>query len=137
MQAFLIFAVLLFVPPLEQTSDAEPAIFQALMLPVLVTQARRAGVTEVVLNDVLEGLRRRGLPAAEATLVVGEEVAALRAGASKDTFGSFVQTQLDAGLRGRELAHAIRAEHLARGIGHGDSRQQHRRDTTGPAGRRP
>ena len=34
-----------------------------------------------------------------------------------DNFGAFVQSRLDAGLRSRALAQAIRQEHSRRGIG--------------------
>jgi len=114
---FLTLAALFAAASLAQVGDASPAILRALRLPALATEARRAGVPEAAVRGVLDELRRRGLPADEAALVVGEEVDAVHAGAPKENFGAFVQRQLDAGLRGRALAEAIRAEHRARGMG--------------------
>jgi len=137
MQRFLALAAILAAAPLAQVGDAMPAILRALQLPALMTEARRAGVTETVVRDVLDGLRRRGQPADQAALVLREEVDAVKAGAPKDNFGAFVHRQLDAGLRGRALAEAIRAEHRARGIGRPGARQQQGRDTSRSTGRRP
>lgn len=136
----LAFAVLLAALPLAQAGDSTPTILQALQLPTLVTEARRAGVTDAVVRGVLDGLRRRGLPADDAARVVREEVDAVHAGAPKDNFGGFVHRQLDAGLRGRALAEAIRAEHRARGIGHPegqDGRHPQGRTTTKTGGKKP
>lgn len=115
--------VMLLAAPLAQLGDAAPTILQALRLPALTAEARRAGVPETAVRDVLDGLRRRGLPAADAALAVGAEVDAVRAGAPTHDFGRFVQAQLEAGHRGRALAEAIRAEHMARGIGRERSRR--------------
>ena len=140
MQRFLTLAALFTVfavAPLAQLGDASPAILRALQLPALATEARRAGVPEAAVQGVLDELRRRGLPADEAALVVREEVDAVNAGAPKDNFGEFVHRQLDAGLRGQALAEAIRAEHRAQGIGRPEGRQPQGRDTARPRGRRP
>jgi hypothetical protein len=140
MQRFLTLAALFTVfavAPLAQLGDASPAILRALQLPALATEARRAGVPEAAVQGVLDELRRRGLPADEAVLVVREEVDAVQAGAPKDNFGGFVRRQLDAGLRGQALAQAIRAEHRARGIGSPAGRRAPGRDTTRSGGRRP
>ncbi|MDP2957696.1 MAG: hypothetical protein Q8N53_14820 [Longimicrobiales bacterium] len=137
MLRLLTLALLLATAPVAQVDDPTPAILWALRLPALVTEARQVGITEVVVREVLNGLRSRGLSADEAALVVREEVDAVRAGGPKDNFGGFVQRQLDAGLRGRALADAIRAEHRSRGIGHPDSGRGQGRDTTKPRGRIP
>jgi hypothetical protein len=137
MQRILALAALFAAAPPMQVGDSVPAILRALRLPALVTEARLAGVTDSVVREVLDGLRRRGLPADEAAIVVGEEVDAVHAGAPKDNFGGFVQQQLDAGLRGRALAEAIRAEHRARGIGRPEGRPPQARDTIKPERRVP
>jgi hypothetical protein len=136
-QRFLALAALFAAAPLAQVGDASPAILGALRLPALATEARRAGVAETAVRGVLEALRRRGLTADEAALVVSEEVDAIHAGGPKDNFGGFVRRQLDAGLRGQALAEAIRAEHQAHGIGRPAGRQPQGRDTTRFRGRRP
>jgi len=130
-------AALLAVAPLAQLGDSLPAILRGLRLPALVTDARQAGVTEAAVRDVLDLLRRRNLPADEAALVLREEVDAVHAGAPKDNFGAFVRRQLDAGLRGRGLAEAIRAEHRARGVGRPGDERPHGRDTTKVTRRSP
>ena len=135
MPRFLAFAALL-AAPLAQLGDSMPGILRALQLPELVTEARQAGVTDAVVRDLLDLLRRRNLPADEAVLVVREEVDAVHAGAPTETFGAFVQRQLEAGHRGRALAEAIRAEHRARSIGHEQGRPA-QRETPRPKGGRP
>jgi hypothetical protein len=136
MPRFLALAALL-AAPLAQLGDSMPAILRALQLPELVTEARQVGVTDAMVREVLDGLRRRGLPADEAAQVVRAEVDAVHAGAPTDTFGAFVQQQLDAGYRGRALADAIRAEHQARGVGHGAGGPAQRRGPPRPKGGQP
>lgn len=115
---FLILAALFAAAPAAaQVDDSMPAILRALRLPALGTEARRAGVADSQVRGLLDALRGRGLPAADAEAVLQEEVAAVRAGGPKANFGAFVQRQLEAGLRGRALAEAIRAEHQQRGTG--------------------
>jgi hypothetical protein len=106
-----------------ELGDLAPGILWALRLPTLVTEARQAGVTEVMVREVLEEFQRRGLPADEAARVIREEVDAVHDGAPRNNFGGFVRLQLDAGLRGRALADAIRAEHRALGIGRPQGRE--------------
>ena len=120
MQRFLALAALLVAAPAAaQDGEATQSILRALRLPALVTEARLAGVPDAQVRGLLDALRHRGLPAADAGSVVHEEVEAVRAGAPKANFGAFVQRQLEAGLRGRALAEAIRAEHGHRGRGKG------------------
>ena len=137
MPRLLALAAVFAAAPLAQVGDASPAILRALRLPALAIEARRAGVPEETVRGVLDGLRRRGLPAEEAVLVVREEVDAIHAGGPKDNFGGFVRRQLDAGLRGQALAEAIRAEHRAHGIGRPQGREPPGRDTARSTGRRP
>ncbi len=128
---------LLLSAPLMQVDTATEGILWALRLPALVTEARQVGVSEVAVGEVLDRLRRRGLPAGEAAQVVQEEVEAVKDGGPKDNFGAFVQSQLDAGLRGRALAQAIHAEHQARGGGHSEGRKPQKKDTAGSERRWP
>jgi hypothetical protein len=127
MKRLLAFAALVAAAPFAQVGDSMLTILRALELPALVTEARRVGVTEVRVRDVLEALRARGLPAEDAARVVREEIDAIDAGAPRDNFGAFVHAQLDAGLRGRALAEAIRAEHQARDVGRPEGRGARRR----------
>lgn len=128
-------ATVLFTAPVQQGDESLPGILAALQLPALVNEAREAGVTEATLRSVLEGFLRRGVPSEDAALVLREEVDAVHAGANPGNFGGFVQARLDAGLRGRGLADAIRAEHNRMGIGRPGAGGPPGRDTA-KAGRR-
>ena len=109
-------------------------IRDALRLPAIAADARQSGVPDAQVSDVLDQIRRRRLPAGDASRVLDEELRAVREGGPVDNFGAFVQTQLDAGLRGRALAEAIRAEHARRGIGRPDNAGQGREAEPGRAG---
>ena len=98
-------------------SSAIEAILGAIRLPDVVDEAREAGVSDSTLTGILDDLRASSLPAADAEELLDQEVEAVRAGGPVDNFGAFVQARLADGLRGRELADAIRAEHRAMGIG--------------------
>ncbi|MCG6954946.1 MAG: hypothetical protein LJF04_03065 [Gemmatimonadetes bacterium] len=137
MQRLLTLLLFFVAAPVAQVDDATPAMLWAIRLPALVTEARQAGVTETVVREVLDGLRGRGLTADEAAMVVSEEIDAVKAGEPKDNFGGFVRQQLDAGLRGRALAQAIRAEHRARGIGRPGGHKPPGRDTAKRGGGGP
>lgn len=131
-------AALLIAAPLSQAEDPTAAMLRALLLPVVATDAREVGIPEATVRGVLDALRRRGLPAEEAVLVLHEELAAVHAGGHPDNFGGFLQQQLEAGHRGRALAEAIRAAHRALGIGPPAGRPGHGWDGAGPpGGRRP
>jgi hypothetical protein len=110
-------ALLLFLPSTAMAQDWLDKILTSALLPVSAAEARDAGVPDGQVRDILGVLRRTRLPADDAWRVLDEEVRVVREGGPKDNFGAFVQTQLDAGLRGRELAEAIREEHRRRGIG--------------------
>lgn len=98
-------------------APAIESILGAIGLPGVVSEARNEGVADSTLAVVIEELRDRGVLAAEAEDVLAQEVEAVRSGGPIDNFGAFVQSQLAAGLRGRELAATIRAEHRAMGVG--------------------
>jgi len=89
----------------------------ATALPEIVAEARDIGVKESAIQSLLDSLRHGGVPADDAESVLRLEVEAVKAGSPKENFGSVVQAQLARGLRGRELAAAIRTEHQRRGIG--------------------
>jgi hypothetical protein len=72
-------------------------------------------VPDSAVRAVLEALQRRQVTPGDAKDVLDEERGDVREHGPIDNFGAFVQSKLDAGLRGRDLAAAIRAEHEARG----------------------
>lgn len=100
-----------------QTPDLVSRILSAAELPVSTAQARVEGTPSDVIRKVLEVMVGAKVPAGEAHEVIDEERSARRENGPVDNFGAFVQSQLAAGLRGRELAAAIHAEHAARGKG--------------------
>lgn len=122
----IFFAVATLAQPLtaQQTQpSAESALITNLLnLPMAADAARRAGIPGGTIWDVLDSLRRRRVPAEDAEQIVRGELEAVERGAPKENFGAFVNAQLARGLRGRELAAAIHAEHARRGIGQGRGR---------------
>ena len=96
-------------------------ILTAAQLPVAAADARDAGVPGPLVQKVLDALHRSGLPPEDGYLVLQEETRVVREGGPVNNFGAFVQSQLDAGLRGQELAQAIREEHRRMGIGRPDN----------------
>lgn len=86
-------------------------------IPRKADEIRRSGVPDSTLRGVLDVIIKEKLPAEEAAVILETEAEAAREHGPTDNFGAFVQSQLAAGKRGRELAAAIRAEHQARGKG--------------------
>ena len=91
----------------------------AAQLPVVTADVRRDGVASDEVRKVLDAMGRAGVPAHDAKAMLDTARAARRDHGPVDNFGAFVQSQLAAGKRGRELAAAIRAEHVRQGKGHG------------------
>lgn len=104
-------------PQTRVPTAADSAILRALEFPRIMQRARAAGAADSTLRGMLEIMRTRGLPAHDATAALETEVEILEQGGNKDNFGQFVKSQVEAGLRGRELAASIRAERARRGMG--------------------
>jgi hypothetical protein len=100
-----------------QVPDWVTELLAAALLPVSAAEARNEGVSDAEVRAVLDAMRNARLSAREARDVIDEGRTARRDHGPVDNFGAFVQTKLQAGLRGRELAAAIKAEHVARGKG--------------------
>jgi hypothetical protein len=94
-------------------------ILEAIKLPQAADEAREEGVPEKDVRVAIEEAFKRGVPAAETKEVMVQSTRSVRENGPIDNFGAFVQSQLDKGLRGRDLAAAIHAEHARRGIGKG------------------
>lgn len=103
-------------PQTRVPTAADSAILRAIDLPRVMQRAREAGVPDSSLRGILDRMRNRGIPPEEAAAAVEMEVETVERGGSKDNFGSFVRAQVESGLRGRELAAAIRAERQRRGM---------------------
>ena len=114
-------AVLCGVATLRAGAQSAPSaaerVLAAALIPGLAVDARAAGVAEKEIGTLLDVFRTKSVPAGEAKVILDEEVRGVRAHGPVDNFGSFVQARLAEGLRGQQLAAAIRAEHAARGKG--------------------
>lgn len=106
-------------PASAQQAEWVRQLLIASQLPLVTLEARREGVPNDEIRSVLDAVRRAGVPAFEATALIDTARVVRRDHGPVDNFGAFVQTQLAAGKRGRELAAAIRAEHARVGKGPG------------------
>lgn len=95
----------------------ERKIREGLKLPGAAEDARDGGVGDEEVRVVLDRGRKGRLPAEDMKIVLEEERRAVDEHGPIDNFGAFVQSKLDEGLSGRELADAIHQEHAARGKG--------------------
>lgn len=101
----------------QSAPSAAERILAAALIPGLAVEARSAGVAEKDVGALVDVFRTKSVPAGEAKVILDEQVRGVRAHGPVDNFGSFVQARLAEGLRGQQLAAAIRAEHAARGRG--------------------
>jgi hypothetical protein len=120
----LVLAIALTAAPATATAQESSggtlaSVLQALRLPRMTQEARTLGVPESDIRAILVRARERRVGAAEVTELFEHENRAIREHGPVDNFGAFVQRRLDEGLRGRDLAEAIRAEHAAHGKGKG------------------
>lgn len=97
-------------------------ILKSTRLPTVTREARVLGVPEQDLRTILTTGREERVSVGVLTDLISEGNQSIREHGPIDNFGAFVQEKLRAGLRGRDLAAAIRAEHAARGIGKGKGR---------------
>jgi hypothetical protein len=105
----------------EEAAKARRAEFrervnEALGLPQTAKESRDAGVPEEKVQEVLEAARTRGVPASETRKILVIENEEIRRGGDPENFGAVVHHLKESGLRGRELAEAIHAEQIARGM---------------------
>jgi len=114
----------LLATPLAAQTAADSAVLKAtqrvqaiLGMPRRADEARRAGVPDTTIRSVIDILARNKVPPEEAVEILGTAGESAAEHGPTDNFGAFVQAQLAAGKRGRDLSAAIRAEHQARGKG--------------------
>jgi hypothetical protein len=105
------------LPAQAQLPDWVNQVLAAVQLPVTATQARNEGVADADIRAILDALKNSGVSPSQAVAIIDTTRAAHRDHGRVDNFGAFVQSQLAAGKRGRELAAAIRAEHARLGKG--------------------
>src|SRR5688572_21405597 len=103
----------------QESSGALASVLQALLLPRTIQESRTLGVPDSDIRAILDRARERRVRAADVNELFEHENRAIREHGPVDNFGAFVQRRLDEGLRGRDLAEAIRAEHAAHGKGKG------------------
>lgn len=106
----------------SEAQRARERILTALGIPRRAEEIRKAGAPDSSVSTILDILNKKRLPPEEVDEILVAERDAVREHGPTDNFGAFVQARLDQGLRGRELAAAIRAEHAARGKGHGNAK---------------
>lgn len=104
----------------ESSTAIRDAILGAARLPEATREARVLGVPESDIRAIFGAAREQRLPAGVLHEVIVSGNESIREHGPIDNFGAFVQSKLAQGLRGRDLAAAIRAEHAARGIGRGN-----------------
>lgn len=92
-----------------------------LNIPKRADEIRKAGVPDSTVQRVLDIFGAKRVPPEQQEEILTAERDAAREHGPTDNFGAFVQARFDQGLRGRELAAAIRAEHAARGKGRGNA----------------
>ena len=107
--------ITLSTPSFAQRPQRANEILAAAELPVSAAHARKEGLSNRDVRQALDAMHAAKVPARDAQMVIDEERIARRTNGPVDNFGAFVQTKLQAGLRGRDLAAAIKAEHAARG----------------------
>lgn len=92
----------------QQASDAGSRAAAALRIPAAVAELEQRGVPLSELNLALEAFRANSVPATDAVTALDIERAQAE---PMENFGTFVQQQLAAGKRGKDLAATIREEH--------------------------
>jgi hypothetical protein len=118
LSAFLAAMLLGWIAPAHaQLPDWVNQILAAAQLPVVANEARNEGIGNSDMRSILDALLNNGVPAYDAIAIIDTTRKAHRDHGRADNFGAFVQSQLAAGKRGRELAAAIRQEHARMGKG--------------------
>lgn len=97
---------------------------EAIELPKEAKEMRDLGVPSDEVRAALQAARKRGMKGKEAREMMFEARLAAAENGPVNNFGAFVQARLDEGLRGKELAAAVREEHKARGVGKGNRPEQ-------------
>jgi len=105
---------------------------KAIDLPAKAQALRDAGVKPAQLEAALDAADDEGLGADEAEELLEASEKAVKDNGPDDNFGAFVKAKLDEGLRGRELAQAIKEEHARQGKGKGHDKGKGPPEGKGP-----
>lgn len=132
MRTFILVSTLLagiIVAPVAAAAPAEKAepgkgsaaarILGALELPLKAQALRKAGTDEKEVKAGLKAVRDNKVAASDAAELLDTAAQSTREHGPVGNFGAFVKERLGEGLRGKDLAEAIRKEHAARGKGKG------------------
>lgn len=106
-------------PVAAEDSPSIVSLMQSLRLPHATREARFLGVGDRDIRDMFDVARDNRFTSGDLVYVLETRNAAIREHGPVDNFGAFVQAKHRQGLRGRDLAAAIRAEHAAHGKGRG------------------
>jgi hypothetical protein len=112
-------------------------LLKAVQLPKKADEVRAKGVPPAEMKEALDAAKAKGIRAHEMADLTNVQSKAIDEHGRIDNFGSFVKSKLNEGLRGRELAAAIRAEHAKRGMGPGGSHGKPADAGKGQAGEKP
>lgn len=104
----------------QSSPDMLQSILRVIRLPGATMEARALGVPENDLLTIFAAARERQVHSGMVTELLESGNDAMREHGPVDNFGAFVQARLDEGLRGTDLAAAIRAEHARSGKGRGN-----------------
>lgn len=117
----------------QDTAQDTVSVLRAIQLPAVAETLRERGFPVEAIEAAIGAAQQRDVPPGEMSEILEETDRTAETTGPIENFGAFVQEQLDGGLRGRELAEAIRAEHQRRGIGRGNKLESRRQ---GPPGER-
>jgi hypothetical protein len=106
-------------PVAAEDSPSIVSLMRSLRLPGATQEARHLGVHDRDIRDMFGIARENHFTAGDLTDVFEARNASIREYGPVDNFGAFVQAKHRQGLRGRDLAAAIRAEHAEHGMGKG------------------
>ena len=119
MRALALAVAVLAAPSPLRAQDARGSLAErlaaAVALPAAARELRASGVPSGEVAVALEALGARTVPADEARGVLLTAAEAASTKGPIDNFGAFVRSQVQAGVRGRDLSAAIRNEPPRRG----------------------
>lgn len=103
----------------EEPKEARADWAAILSLPAQAERLRGKGIEDDDVRSAMDAARDAGLDNEETLELLEASEEGVDQNGPVDNFGAFVQSRLAEGLRGRDLAAAIRAEHVAHGKGKG------------------
>jgi hypothetical protein len=107
----------------EKQSKREE-ILAMIDLPKSAQALRKKGVDKREVKSALREAKRKKVKVKDTKNLLDASAKAVDENGPIDNFGAFVKSKLEQGLRGRELAAAIHAEHKARGKGRGKAKEK-------------